>query len=223
VKELCALTQIPELDLFTSVNALLHGWANYFRYANNAPKRFGYLTGVVYWLTAHYLGRKHRCSIKQVMRKRYGMDPKSRKRALYTTNETGKRVFIWNKPPRWQSLLSPKVEAKDVQPLPMTSWSDGHSYEQREVVRHRAAQWCEHCGATSTDLVVHHPNRLGKVRKRKQGQARVIASGQEQRVKLLCRTCHQQHHPGGWNGQSRKAQTGPSRRAGCSDELPAQF
>jgi group II intron reverse transcriptase/maturase len=223
VKELCALTQIPELDLFTSVNALLHGWSNYFRYANTAPKRFRYLTGVVYWLTAHYLGRKHRCSLKQVMRRRYGRDPKSRKRALYTTNETGKRVFIWNKPPRWQSLLRPTVEAKDVPPLPMTSWSDGHSYEQREVARHRAAQRCESCGIASADLVVHHPNRLGKAKKRKQGQANVIASGQEQRVKLLCRACHHQHHPGGWNGQSRKTETGHSWRAGCSDELPAQF
>jgi group II intron reverse transcriptase/maturase len=203
VKQLCALTQIPELDLFTSVNALLHGWTNYFRYANNAPNRFGYLTGVVYWLTAHYLGRKHRCSIKRIMRKRYGVDPKSRKRALYTTNETGKRVFIWNKPPQWQSLLSPKVHAKDAQPLPMTSWSDGHSYEQREEARARAQQRCEHCGKISDKLVVHHPNRLGKVAKRKQGQANVIASGQEQQVKLLCHECHKQHHPGGWNGQSQ--------------------
>jgi group II intron reverse transcriptase/maturase len=210
VKGVCSLTQIPELDLFTSVNALLHGWTNYFRYANNAPKRFGYLTGVVYWLTAHYLGRKHRRSVKRVMRMRYGVDPKSKKRALYTTNETGKRVFIWNKPPPWRSLLNPGVQAKDVQPLPLTSWSDGHSYEQREEARHHAEYRCEQCGATSTQLVVHHPNRLAKVVKRKQGQANVIASGQEQQVKLLCQQCHKQHHPGGWNGTSKKAETGQS-------------
>jgi group II intron reverse transcriptase/maturase len=207
VKWLCSLTHIPELDLFTSVNALLHGWTNYFRYANNAPKRFGYLTGVVYWLTAHYLGRKHRRSIKRVMRMRYGVDPKSKRRALYTTNPTGKRVFIWNKPPPWRSLLNPIVQVKDVQPLPITSWSDGHSYEQREEVHHRAEHRCQQCGATSTKLVVHHPNRLAKAVKRKQGQANVIASGQEQRVKLLCQECHKQHHPGGWNGKSKQPET----------------
>jgi group II intron reverse transcriptase/maturase len=207
VKWLCRLTQIPELDLFTSVNALLNGWTNYFRYANNAPKRFGYLTGVVYWLTAHYLGRKHRCSIKRMMRTRYGRDPKSKKLALYTTNQTGKRVFIWNKPPKWQSVLSPTVQAKDVQPLPMTNWSEGHSYEQREEALHRAGYRCEQCGTTTTSLVVHHPNRLARVPKRKQGQANVIASGQEQRVKVLCQDCHKRHHPGGWNGKGKKLKT----------------
>jgi group II intron reverse transcriptase/maturase len=72
VKRLCGYTQIPELDLFMSVNALLRGWTTYFRYANNATNRFLYLTGVVYWLTAHYLGRKHRCSIRRLMRIHYG-------------------------------------------------------------------------------------------------------------------------------------------------------
>ena len=33
---------------------------------------------------------------------------------------------------------------------------------------------------------------------RTRGPANVIASGAEQRVKLLCPECHQQHHPGGW-------------------------
>jgi hypothetical protein len=60
VKHLCGYTQIPELDLVMSVNALLRGWSNYFRYANDAPHRFAYLTGVVYWLGARFLGRKHR-------------------------------------------------------------------------------------------------------------------------------------------------------------------
>jgi hypothetical protein len=68
VKRLCAYDQIPELDLFRSVNALLAGWTNYYRYANNATHRFLSLTGVAYWLTAHYLGRKHRGSIKRLRR-----------------------------------------------------------------------------------------------------------------------------------------------------------
>lgn len=199
VKRLCGYTQIPELDLFMSVNALLRGWANYFRYANNATNRFLYLTGVVYWLTAHYLGRKHRCSIKRVMRTRYGVDPVSGKRALYSTGSDGKRVYLWNKPPPWSSLFGGVVGAKDVQPVPISSWAGGHSYEQRVQVRSRSAPYCEHCGTYSSNLIVHHPHRLARVRQRKRGPANVIASGQEQRVKLLCFDCHQQHHPGGWN------------------------
>jgi DDE superfamily endonuclease/Group II intron, maturase-specific domain len=135
VKRLCGYTQIPALDLFMSVNALMRGWTHYFRYANNATNRFLYLTGVVYWLTAHYLGRKYRCSIKRLMRTRYGVDPASGKRALYTTGSDGERVYLWNKPPPWRSFLSGVVGAKDVQPLPITSWAKGHSYEQRVQVR----------------------------------------------------------------------------------------
>jgi group II intron reverse transcriptase/maturase len=201
VKRLCQYTQIPALDLFMSVNALMRGWAQYFRYANNASKRFGYLTGVGYWLVAHALGRKHRCSIQRVMRTHYGVDPTTGKQALYTMTPGGKRVYLWNKPPQRRSLFSGVVGAKDVQPLPLTSWAGGHSYEQRMEVSQRAAQRCEHCGTTSPQLVVHHPHRLGRLRKRKRGVAHVIASGQEQHVKLLCPACHQQHHPGGWRGK----------------------
>ena len=72
----------------------MRGWAQYFRYANNATRRFTYLVGVVYWLTAHYLGRKYRRSVRRVMRTRYGVDPKSGKKALYIAGSRGKRVFI---------------------------------------------------------------------------------------------------------------------------------
>jgi hypothetical protein len=84
--------QIPELDLCMSVNALLRGWTTDFRYAHNATNRFLYRTGVVYWLTAHDLGRKYRGSIKRLMRTRYGVDAASGKRALDTTGSDGKRV-----------------------------------------------------------------------------------------------------------------------------------
>ena len=159
---------------------------------------------MVFWLTAHYLGRKHRCSLRRVMRNAYGVDPSSGKRALYT-NRGGKRVYLWNKPPPWQSLFRARVEAKDVQPLPMASWTTGHSYEQRQEAHARAEHRCEHCGTPASSLIVHHPNRLATGRSRKLGPAKLIASGQEQHVKVLCPGCHQYHHPGSWGGAPRKA------------------
>ncbi len=221
VKRLCSYTQIPELDLFTSVNALMRGWTNYFRYAHNAPQRFRYLTGVVYWLGAHFLGRKHRRSIKRTMRTSYGTDPTSGKQALHTTGQTGKRVFIWNQPPKRCSIFSHVVKAKDVEPLPITGWAEGRSYEQRMEMTHRCEHRCEHCGTLAGKLIVHHPNRLGKLSKRKSGPANLMASGIEQQVKLLCSECHKQHHPGGWSG--KKTETVENWQAGCSEELPAQF
>ena len=221
VKRLCSYTQIPALDLFTSVNALMRGWANYFRYAHNAPQRFRYLTGVVYWLGAHYLGRKYRCSIKRAMRTSYGVDPTSGKLALHTSGKNGKRIFIWNQPPKRCSVFSQVVNAKDVEPLPITGWAKGRSYEQRMETTRRPERRCEQCGALASRLIVHHPNRLGKRPKRKLGPANVIASGQEQHVKLLCSKCHKHHHPGGWSGQ--KQRHGEIGKLGAARSCPPSF
>jgi RNA-directed DNA polymerase len=221
IKRWCSYTQIPEPDLFLSVNAQVRGWTQYFRYANNATQRFIYLTGVVYWLTAHYLGRKHRCSLQRVMRTHYGVDPKSGKKALYVIGSKGRRVFIWNKPPQWCSVLSKAVTAKDIQPLPLMSWAQGRSYEQRQGLHAAKGQQCQRCGRTGLRLVVHHPNRLGRRRKRKSGPANVIASGQEQQVKLLCLECHQQHHPDGWRGKPRRRQHVTGELGAATSCLPS--
>jgi hypothetical protein len=134
-----------------SVNAQVRGWTQYFRYANNATQRFTYLTGVVYWLTAHYLGRKHRHSLRRVMRTHYGVDPKSGKQAVYVTGSRGQRVFIWNKPPQWCSVLSKVVTAKDIQPLPLMSWAQGRSYEQRQGLDAASGHQCQCCDEPTCD------------------------------------------------------------------------
>ncbi len=199
VKRLCGYKQIPALDLCMRVNALMRGWAYDFRDANNATHRFLYLTGVVYGRTAHDLGRKPRGSIKRWMRTHDGVDPVRGTRALYTTGGKGQRVYLWHKPPPRRSFFRGVGGAKAVQPLPITSGAGGHSYAQRVHVSSRAAHGCEHCGSCARPLIVHHPHRLGKLRKRNRGPAKVIASGPEQRVKRRCFDCHQQHHPNGWN------------------------
>lgn len=99
------------------------------------------------WCTG--LGRKHRCSIKKVMRNHYRVDPKSDKRALHTSSQSGKCIYLWNKPPQRASLFNSVVKAKDVQPLPITDWSKGRSYEQRIEVNNRSENRCEHCGEIS--------------------------------------------------------------------------
>ena len=198
VKRLCGYTQIPATDLIMSVNALLRGWTQYYCYASNATRRFGYLTGVAFWLTAHYLGRKHRRSIKRLMAHHYGKDPRTGKRALYVTLPGDKRLFLWNKPPKYRSILSGQVFAQDRRPVMMTAWAGGHSYEQRLVLRARYGNQCQHCGRTSPGLVVHHPHRLATRPARKQGPARVIQSAQEQQPQWLCADCHRQPHAGGW-------------------------
>jgi len=197
VKRLCGYTQTPATDLILNVNALLRGWTQYYCYASNASRRFGYLTGVAFWLTAHYLGQKHRRSIKRLMAAHYGIDPHTGKRALYITKPGGKRLFLWNKPPQQRSVLSGKVFAQDTRPAVMTSWAGGHSQEQRAAMRAQYGTRCQHCGRTCSRFEVHHPKRLAKRPTRKQGPARMIQSAQEQQTKWLCLDCHQQHHSEG--------------------------
>ena len=199
VKRLCRYTQIPASDLFMSVNALMRGWTQYYRYANNVTRRFGYLTGVVFWLTTHYLGRKHRCSIKKLMRTCYGVDPKTGTRALYINRTDGKRLFIWNKPSQRRSILTGRVYARDTHPVTMTSWAGGHSYQQRLELIERSDGHCQHCGRAMAESEVHHPNRLAERRRHKQGPANIIQSAQEQQAKLLCLDCHRQHHSNEWH------------------------
>ncbi len=99
VKRLCGYTQIPAADLIMSVNAVLRGSTPYYGYASNATQRFGYLTGVAFWLTAPYLGRKHRRSIKRLMAQHYGVGPRTGKRAFYGPLPGDKRLFLWRKAP----------------------------------------------------------------------------------------------------------------------------
>ena len=198
VKKMCGYTQIPATDLFKSVNALMRGWTNYYRYANNARQRFGYLTGVVFWLTAHYLGKKHKESIRKLMRIHYGVDPRTGYRALYVTQPDGKRLFIWNRAPSQRSVLSGQVNAQDTRPLIRYAWARGHSYEQKLRLQEQHGNRCQHCGKVDSNLVVHHTNRLAKRSHHKQGPGNIIQSAQEQQAKLICPDCHRQHHPGGW-------------------------
>lgn len=199
VKRLCSYTQIPKTDLFMSVNAQLRGWTQYYCYANNVGPRCWYLTGVVFWLTAHCLGRIHKCSIKKLMRTHYGIDPKTGKKALFVINPKGKRLFIWNKPPKWKSVLVGSLSANDSQPVIMTSWAGGHSYEQRLTVKQNYGNQCQQCGKFSENLAVHHLNRLGKKPQRKLGPSHIIQSAKEQEVLLLCPDCHRKRHPNGWS------------------------
>jgi hypothetical protein len=200
VKRLCGDTQIPATDLIMSVNAWLRGWTQYYCYASNATPRFGYLTGVAFWRTAHSLGRKHRRSIKRRMAHHYGVDPRTGNRALYVTRPNGPPLFLWNKPPKHRSVLSGWVSAQDTRPVMMMSWAKGRSDEQRLALRAQYGSQCQHCGRTRPRLVVPHPNRLAKRPTRKHGPARVIQSAQEQQSTWLCVDCHRQHHAGGWEG-----------------------
>ena len=50
--------QAPEYDVFQNINAIARGWSNYYRYAYNMNRVGGKLSMIIYWRTAHYLGKR---------------------------------------------------------------------------------------------------------------------------------------------------------------------
>lgn len=183
----------PELDVFMNVNAIARGWTEYFRYAYDASHTFGRLTGVVFWLTANYLARKHNLSVGQVAKRYYWRDPRTGRKALAILDPRGKQLFIWNKYPQRQSILVPGGTVQDRPPHIITSWADGHSIERKAQLVAAANGRCEGCGAENIPLIAHHPKRL---RSMGRGTKPRAASGYEQNAKLLCDVCHQAHHHG---------------------------
>jgi len=193
LKQAVRYRHAPEYDVFLNVNAVVRGWCNYFRFANNASTVFGRLTGIVYWLTAHYMGRKLNVSIAKIMRKYYKRDPISGRMALSIVQREGRRLFIWNHYPKHQSIYAAGGYAEDRQPVIYTVWADGHSREKRAERIAAVGGQCEGCGAENVPLVVHHPKRLKNAGKSTTARAN---SGYEQASRVLCKVCHQAYHHG---------------------------
>jgi RNA-directed DNA polymerase len=52
-----------------AMNGLTRGWCEYYRSCNDPSGTFGPLSNELYWLMAHWLGRKYKSKISQVLRK----------------------------------------------------------------------------------------------------------------------------------------------------------
>jgi hypothetical protein len=97
------------------------------------------------------------------MRTHYGLDPKTKRVALFITEPHGRQLFIWNKYPKRKSILTPNGHAEDVIPHTNTNWAGGRSIESKAQANARVKGVCEGCGRESDKLILHHPNRLRTV------------------------------------------------------------
>jgi hypothetical protein len=200
VQQATRYPQAPEYDVFQNINAVARGWSNYYRYAHNNNVTGGKLSLVIYWLTVHYLGKRHHRSIAKVMKGHYARDPKTGCKGLYVYRP-GKppnienRCFIWHKTlPRRPLGLAWTGDVQDTQPYVDRGWAHGRSQHKKLETQERAAHKCESCGISGVTLYVHHPNRLANAKRVKKGLANVAQSGMEQETILLCRVCHTAYH-----------------------------
>jgi group II intron reverse transcriptase/maturase len=199
IEQATRYSQAPEYDVFYNVNTVTRGWTNYYRYAHNFSTVGGKLSMVIYWKTAHYLGKRHRRSISKIMRSHYDKDPKTGCKALFiykpgqaTLPEN--RYFIWHKRPKRLSFCSTLTEIQDNMPAVRQGWATGRSLHKKIETRLEAEMRCEQCGKSGVTLYVHHPNRLVNAKRVNKGAAHVAQSGIEQQTKLLCHDCHNAAH-----------------------------
>lgn len=202
VQQATAYPQAPEYDVFTNVNAIARGWTNYYRFAHNSTTVAGKVATVVFWRIAHYLGKKHRHSLRKVLRRHYARDPKTGCKALFVHKPDGKkgndnRYFLWHKRPQRLSVLA--WDAASViaeKPLLNTSWATGHSLSRRAEALEASQNRCEGCGRSDGPLFLHHSNRLRNAKWVRKGYGNIAQSGYDQQGKILCQSCHLEHHHG---------------------------
>ena len=58
-----------KIDLVEGINRRLAGWANSYQFTDYTAIMYSKLDRIVFWKLAYWLARKHRCSIKTLMRR----------------------------------------------------------------------------------------------------------------------------------------------------------
>jgi group II intron reverse transcriptase/maturase len=205
--------QIPEVDAMTQMSAMFRGWCNYYRYATAPQATFNDLSSYTWWRYAHYVARKHRLSIAQMIRqeqqaRRLGKVKKNgRSRLTFKVLVGRKPVILDLFPPRTgqiQTIASTGPWTVDLKPVIPTNWQSGRSLATRTAALERAKGTCERCGENPVAHVHHTVPLRGKT-----FLARVMSDSSQRYTALaLCKGCHLEVHSGSYAPRRRKGQVG---------------
>ena len=85
---------ISSIDKVDSLNRQLAGWAAFYKFTDNTAHIFKRIDHVVFWKLAHWLARKYRRRIKQLMRKWFlaPQNTLTKTWVVFGVNEQGSRV-----------------------------------------------------------------------------------------------------------------------------------
>jgi RNA-directed DNA polymerase len=204
IRENCGFHQIPEADLMQQVGAQFRGWCNYYRYATSPQGTFSRLASETWWAYAHYLARKHRCSIRKLLQSktRAGgyevVAAKGRRRKTFRLRIGDRDLFLDILAPKTASIHQVSCHQNwtvDLMPLKPTNWQSGRSLATRLAALDRANGVCERCHEKPV-ATVHHTATL----RRKRSLIARVKSDQSQHTTAiaLCETCHLQTHQGNY-------------------------
>jgi hypothetical protein len=208
-----------------AINAVVRGWANYYR-AVNAYATFDDLDTYVWQRLREWLQEKYQISSTQV-RQRYMHPRKGAKKTVVefaAQNEKGK--WTWRERATSTKLIhyrpnfklnwpNPYLETVEVQhfeiPTLKAMWTGYHEaptyVAARRQVIEEAKGVCQGCGQ-ATDLTAHHINRAKRT-KRSVEQA----DNRPEMMKALCRSCQAKEHRAEliYRNKTRKAKANGSK------------
>jgi hypothetical protein len=195
--------QIPEVDAMTHMSAMFRGWCNYYRYATAPQATFNDLSRYTWWRYAHYVARKHKLSMAQMLEqekhaRRLGEVKKNgRSRLTFKVLVGRKPVTLDLFPPRTgqiRALASTGQWTVDLKPVIPMNWQSGRSLATRTAALERASGTCERCGENPVAHVHHTVPLRGKM-----FLARVMSdSDQRYTAQALCKGCHLEVHGGSY-------------------------
>ena len=204
---------IPEVDIIVQMSAMFRGWCHYYRYATAPQAVFSDLSRYTWWRYAHYVARKHRLSIAQMIQQerqtgRLGAVTKNgRKRNTFRVFVDGKTVTLDLFPPRTgqiRTLATTGQWTVDLQRVIPMNWQSGRSLATHTAALERAKGTCERCGEKPVAHVHHTVALRGKT-----FLARVMSdSAQRYTAQALCHACHLDVHGGSYAPRKRQGQVG---------------
>jgi group II intron reverse transcriptase/maturase len=217
IMRVCEYHQIPEADLFRAVSAKYQGFCQYFKYADAPQQAFSKLADSSWWATAHNLARRHKCSMRQMLRtaekaERYAyLTRRGRTRKTFRQFIGSYEVILDILPPKTGNIHAiPKHQSwtADLIPLNACSWQSGRSLATRLEALERSTGVCEQCHTNQVENV-HH---TGPLRRKRSMRARVM-SDRDQRLtaKALCMRCHVGVHGGQFPPKGARKGVNPER------------
>jgi hypothetical protein len=176
-----------------ALNRMIAGWCRYFRYTSKQSVQFGELAYRTFWCFAHWLGRKHRMRMTEVMRtfnSAEGLGVGKLRLAAHThfasvTNTYAKR-FLKPNPYTTQEATGGREEIPTGCPWLGYECRPGMA-DQREIVMRRDDYTCTVCKepVTPDTCEVDHVLPYSHYK-------RPVDANRLENLRTLCRRCHRE-------------------------------
>ena len=172
------------------LNRIINGWGRYYQYTSSPKYVFSGLDHQVFWMMAHWLGRKYKCSMPHVMRKFYGQH------TLRTPTITLKRLdHLATRRYKVRVIPNPYTQTDHSTIWREDDFSLDYAWagcerrpgqaDWRDLVLERDGTACALCGRTFSpwELELDHRKPVARFQ-------RVKDAEYPENLQMLCTSCH---------------------------------